>query len=142
MRPEPQRRVRMPDLAAIILIGVLPARPAWAHGEQLLVNFGIAFMLIPLWLYVTRWHVQILPEQIRRHTWSSTWVAAIIGVGWALFGSNLVSSNAFLGASLSFGALSITALPCAVALVRNGQMFRGFFLLGLPVVFGALVAAV
>jgi hypothetical protein len=142
MLSETQPRVSMPGLAAIILISVLPARVAWAHGEQLLVNFGVTTVLIPLWLYVARRNIQSLPEGSRRQTWTGTWVAAVVGVGWAIYGSNLVSSNSFLGPSLSFGALSITALPCAVALARNGQVVRCFLLLGIPVLFGVLFAAV
>jgi len=59
-----QPRVSKRAFAATILIGVLPARPAWAHGEQLLVNAGVAFLLIPLWLYIVRWQIQTLPEEI------------------------------------------------------------------------------
>jgi hypothetical protein len=103
------------------------------------VNIGVAFGLVPLWLYITRWQVQLLPEGIRRQTWFRTWVMALVGVAWAIIGANLVSSNAFLGPALSFGALSITALPCAVALYRNGRVARSILLLGIPVVLGVLM---
>jgi hypothetical protein len=140
MRSAPHHRFSPATLAAIVWMGIVPARPAWAHGEQLLVNFGVAFVLIPLWLYITRWQIRTLPEESRRQTWSLTWAAAFVGFGWALFGSNLVSSNAFLGPPLSFGALSITSLPAAVALFRNRQVVRCFSLLGIPVVLGVLAA--
>ena len=135
-----QPRVSKRAFAATILIGVLPARPAWAHGEQLLVNAGVAFLLIPLWLYIVRWQIQTLPEEIRRETWSATLFAAVCGFGWALFGANLVSSNAFLGPPLSFGGLVLTALPCAIALFRNRRIARGLLILGIPVVLAVLVS--
>ena len=135
-----QLRVSRRAFAAVILMGVLPARPAWAHGEQLLVNAGVAFLLIPLWLYIVRWQIQTLPEEIRRETWSATLFAAVCGFGWALFGANLVSSNAFLGPPLSFGGLSLTALPCAIALFRNRRIARGLLILGIPVVLAVLVS--
>jgi len=135
-----QPRVSKRAFAATILIGVLPARPAWAHGEQLLVNAGVAFLLIPLWMYIVRLQIQTLPEEIRRHTWSATLFAAVCGFGWALFGSNLVSSNAFAGPPLSFGGLVLTALPCAIALFRNRRIVQGLFILGIPVVLGVLVS--
>jgi hypothetical protein len=104
------------------------------------VSAGVAFLLIPLWLYIVRRQIQTLPEEIRRQTWSATLFAAVCGFGWALFGSNLVSSNAFLGPPLSFGGLSLTALPCAIALCRNRRIARGLLMLGIPVVLGVLVS--
>jgi len=138
---QPQLRVSRRAFAATILLGVLPARPAWAHGEQLLVNAGVAFLLIPLWLSIVRRQIETLPEEIRKQTWSATLFAAVFGFAWALLGSNLVSWNAFVGPPLSFGGLSLTALPCAIALFRNGRIVPGLLVLGIPVLLGVLVSS-
>ncbi len=138
---QPQLGAGWRAFAATILLGVLPARPAWAHGGQILVSAGVAFFLVPLWLYIVRRQIQTLPEEIRSQTWSATLFVAVFGFGWSLFGSNLISSNAFVGPPVSFGGLSLTALPCAIALFRNMRIVPGLLVLGIPVVLGVLVSS-
>jgi len=117
---------------------VLSERAAWAHGEQLLINFGVTVFLLPVWAWIARWQIQRLPEEVRRGTWAATVLALVGGVVWALFGSNLISDNAFVGPALSFGALSIAGAPCAIALWKNGRRAPAVALVGVPVVFGLL----
>ena len=122
----------------VALLLVLSERAAWAHGEQLLINFGVTVFLLPLWAWIARWQIRRLPEEVRARTWATTVLALVGGVVWALFGSNLVSDNAFVGPALSFGALSIAGLPCAIALWKNGRRAPAVALVGAPVVFGLL----
>ena len=122
------------------LLLVLSERAAWAHGEQLLINFGVTIFLLPLWAWIARWQIHRLPEEVRARTWATTVLALVGGVVWALFGSNLVSNNAFVGPALSFGALSMAGLPCAIALWKNGRPAPAVALVGAPVVFGLLLS--
>ena len=117
---------------------VMSERAAWAHGEQLLINFGVTMFLLPVWAWIARWQIQRLPEEVRARTWATTVLAIVGGVVWALFGSNLVSDNAYVGPALSFGALSIAGSPCAVALWKNGRRAPAVALVGAPLIFGLL----